>query len=224
MTTSSFSPTTATALIETLHAAEKLKCELRHSFTSNRRQESVAEHCWRAALLALVMGPYVHGTCDISRVIELLLVHDLCEVYAGDIPIFAECERKEMAEEDAVARFITHLPQAAADKVSALWTEYLDGNTLEAKIAHVIDKFEAQLQHNEAPLDTWIEWEKERVFNGFTSIGEFDPALSVLRDSIIEEATAKLKTSGEDITRFPARPAADGTREPRGIRPENPAG
>jgi putative hydrolase of HD superfamily len=191
-----FSADTADALIKVLHAAEQLKCELRHSFTSSNRQESVAEHCWRAALLALLLRPYIQGSCDAIRLVDLLLVHDLCEVYAGDTPIFAtleDCPEKKAAEDEAIARLIRCLPTALSAHIRCLWEEYVSGATVEAKIAHAIDKLEAQLQHNEAGVDTWTKWEKERVFSGFAKIGIFHEVLSLVRDVIISEAVEKLK-------------------------------
>ena len=70
-------------LLETLHIAERLKDELRHCDTSKGRRESVAEHSWRIALMALFMQDEF-PELDINKVIRMCLIHDLGECFTGD--------------------------------------------------------------------------------------------------------------------------------------------
>ena len=65
-----------------LHAIERLKKELRHSYLSNGRQEDVAEHSWRMAVMAISLCP---KNLDREKAVEMAIVHDLCEVFAGDV-------------------------------------------------------------------------------------------------------------------------------------------
>ena len=67
--------------------AERLKCSLRHSWTSSGRQESVAEHSWRLALLAALVSDAFPGL-DRERLLLLCLFHDIGEAFTGDIPAF----------------------------------------------------------------------------------------------------------------------------------------
>ena len=46
--------------------------------------ESTAEHTYRMTLMAWILAGE-KGDLDICRVIKIALVHDLCEVYAGDL-------------------------------------------------------------------------------------------------------------------------------------------
>ena len=46
-----------TELLQILAVAEKLKCNTRHCYTSSGRHESVAEHSWRIALMAMLITP-----------------------------------------------------------------------------------------------------------------------------------------------------------------------
>ena len=72
-----------------LKKAEKLKTELRHSWTSNtQRQESVAEHCWSACLIAILLFKELQEPVDQLKVLKMIVVHDLAEAIAGDIPAF----------------------------------------------------------------------------------------------------------------------------------------
>ena len=74
-------------LLDILSVAEKLKCNTRHSDTSSGRRESVAEHSWRLALMAMLVGPEF-PEADRDRVIRMCLIHDLGEAFTGDIPAF----------------------------------------------------------------------------------------------------------------------------------------
>ena len=70
-------------LLEALHIAERLKDELRHCDTSKGRRESVAEHSWRIALMALFMQDEF-PELDINKVIRMCLIHDLGECFTGE--------------------------------------------------------------------------------------------------------------------------------------------
>ena len=76
-----------TELIKILNVAEKLKCNTRHCYTSSGRHESVAEHCWRTALMAMLLEKEF-PQADMNKVIKMILIHDLGEAFTGDIPCF----------------------------------------------------------------------------------------------------------------------------------------
>src|SRR5580765_2509447 len=73
------------AVLNVLTLAERLKFELRHSYTSSGRQESVAEHTWRMALMALLIEPLLKQKVDTSRLLKMIILHDLVEAEARDI-------------------------------------------------------------------------------------------------------------------------------------------
>lgn len=64
---------------------EKLKCNTRHSWTSSGRHESVAEHSWRLAMLALLLRDALPEV-DMDKVLRMCLIHDVGEAVTGDIP------------------------------------------------------------------------------------------------------------------------------------------
>ena len=70
-----------------LSVAEKLKCTTRHCDTSTGRRESVAEHSWRLALMAMLLEDE-YPNLDINKVIKMCLIHDLGEAFTGDIATF----------------------------------------------------------------------------------------------------------------------------------------
>src|SRR5271157_4903585 len=71
------------SLLEFIHAAEKLKSELRHSFKSSKLQENVAEHSWRVCLMILILSDRAENI-DKNKCLKMALIHDLSEVFAGD--------------------------------------------------------------------------------------------------------------------------------------------
>jgi putative hydrolases of HD superfamily len=189
----SLAPEAASSLLRFMHISEKLKEELRHSFTSGGRRESVAEHSWRVSLLALLMRPYLPKTLDWERLSDMLIIHDLAEARTGDVPIFeTEREDKTRAERAAIADFRDLLPESVGVKIQQLWEEFEARETLESRIANALDKLEAQIQHNEAALDTWVEWERQRVHSGLREVGLCHPSISSLTESIVREATEKI--------------------------------
>ena len=74
-----------TRILEVLTLAERLKFELRHSFISSGRQESVAEHTWRMSLMAVLIEPLLKQKIDAARLLKMVILHDLVEAEARDI-------------------------------------------------------------------------------------------------------------------------------------------
>ena len=106
------------------------------------RYENPAEHSWQIALLAWSLAPFAASPVNIDRVIKLLLVHDIGEIDTGDTMAFVTegvAERKK-AERVAVERIFGLLPAAERDEMLALWQEFEDEETPEARLAHAADR------------------------------------------------------------------------------------
>ena len=188
-------------IMQVLKLAEKLKIEMRHSWLSNGRQESVAEHTWRVGLMAVLLEPYIEEKFDMAKLLKMIMIHDLVEAEAKDIPAFDTLydakrkEQKRLAEENAMDNIKSILAEGPGNELQALWLEFEAKETFEAKIANALDKLEAQLQHNEASMDTWLEIEKEMIYL-LKPHTEFHPVLEELRQVIVAEAEAKLRANG----------------------------
>ncbi len=141
--------------LDFLHTAEKLKCNTRHSWTASGRQESVAEHSWRLALMALLCKNE-YPEIDIQKEITMCLLHDLGEAITGDIPAFLKSNSDEIKESKAIDMIISALPQAEQQEFRSLFTEMEQIQTPEAKLWKSLDNMEALISHNEAPLSTWL--------------------------------------------------------------------
>lgn len=106
-----------------------------------KRFETVAEHVWHATLLAMVLADAAPEGTDHNRVRDLLTVHDLVEVYAGDVPIWDQHEDDgvEARELAAGVRLTALLPGDVRSRIDPLWREFQDQQTLEARFARAID-------------------------------------------------------------------------------------
>lgn len=182
---------TAKELLPFLTAAEKLKCNTRHSWTSTGRRETVAAHSWRLALLALLAAPELPGVNG-SKLVAMCLLHDLGEAVTGDIPSFVKTGKDEGTEEEAVRGLLKLLPEETAEEWAGLFEEMRAMETPEAGAWRALDKLEAVLQHNEAPLSTWIPLEYELNLTYGAAEAEAFPFLRELRAAARENTLRKL--------------------------------
>lgn len=178
-------------LIEFLGKIEKLKCNTRHSWTSSGRQESVAEHSWRLAVMAMLAeGEYPE--LDMNRVIRMCLIHDLGEAVTGDIPAFYKTEADEVREAEALEELIGGLPEDTAAEFRALLAEMAARETPEARLFKALDNMECLISHNEADLSTWLP--REHTLN--QSYGKenaaFSPWTRALWEEILQDTRSKI--------------------------------
>lgn len=133
-----------------LRSAERLKHTTRSAWTSTGRQESVAEHSWRLALMCIVLGRRFPSV-DIGRVLRMCIVHDLGEAIHGDIPAPEQdpAHGKAAQERLDILDVTSPLPDTERDGIVALWEEYEAAATPEARLAKGLDKLETILQHNQ---------------------------------------------------------------------------
>ncbi len=186
-------------LLSTLRLAEGLKRELRHSWLSNGRQESVAEHTFQMALMAILMARYLEEAVDLERTLTMILVHDLVEAVAGDVPWFEDGERKKMKavrEREAIEQIRSSLPVDAGDLVFHRWNEFEEGLTAEARFARALDNLEVQIQHNLASLDTWLPIEYELVHSKMDPHCDYDPFLRDFCRAVKKQAETKISAAG----------------------------
>ena len=181
-------------LLETLHIAERLKDELRHCDTSKGRRESVAEHSWRIALMALFMQDEF-PELDINKVIRMCLIHDLGECFTGDIPTFLKSASDEKKEDTALFDWVASLPAPYNTELAALYTEMGALQTDEAKLYKALDKLEAVIQHNESDIRSWepLEYDLHRTY-AYDAVA-FSPYLTKLREAIREDTEEKIKAA-----------------------------
>ena len=179
------------AFLNIMHIAERLKDTLRHSYTSTGRPESVAEHSWRITLMCFFLQ-YEFPDADMSKVMEMCLIHDMGECFTGDIPTFLKTESDETREERLLDEWVNTLPEPYSKKMRELYAEMSKMETVEAQIYKALDKLEAVIQHNEAPLSTWIPSEYELNMTYGDDIVAFSAYLTELRKQIKLDTKEKL--------------------------------
>jgi putative hydrolase of HD superfamily len=143
-------------VLDFLRAVESLKTVTRSAYTSAGRAESVAEHSWRLALMALLLAPEFPDV-DFTRLVKICLVHDLGEAIGGDIPAPEQARRaaagvpvgKGADERRDLVTLVQPLPAALRAEITALWDEYEAARSPEAKLAKALDKLETILQHTQ---------------------------------------------------------------------------
>ena len=187
--------------LEICHLAERLKSELRHSWLSCGRQESVAEHSWRLTLMCFLLQPHLDPCVDMAKVLKMALIHDLVEAEAGDIPAFEidknSAQQKRVREHQAMQNIQQSLSNAVGDEIALLWYEFDAGESYTAKLVLALDKLECKLQHLEADLSTWNATEKTCHFEWQDELYDFEPAIMQLRDHLLVLSQQKVR---EQIT------------------------
>lgn len=172
-----------TELIKILNVAEKLKCNTRHCYTSSGRHESVAEHCWRTALMAMLLEKEF-PQADMNKVIKMILIHDLGEAFTGDIPCFEKSSNDEKKESRVLDDWVQTFPEPERTQWLELYAEMNALETQEAKIYKALDKMEAVIQHDESDLSTWLPLEYELQFKYGTENVQFSEYMKNLKAEI----------------------------------------
>jgi len=137
----------------------RLKSVLRQTTLADiGRPENSAEHSWHLAVMALALADQAPAGTDLSKVISMVLVHDLVEIDAGDLFVFAdpsEQERQEIAERAAADRIFAILPAEQAVTMRQVWDEFMERATAEAKFARALDRLQPMLENFAVGGGTW---------------------------------------------------------------------
>ena len=145
--------------IEFLLEADKLKTVTRNTLLTDRsRFENSAEHSWHVALTALVLfDSALSKEMDLSRVLKMLLVHDLVEIDAGDLLCYdsEQLQRQKEREIEAADRIFGLLPGRQGSALRQLWQEFEAMETPEARLANAVDRMQPLLQAIHTHGETW---------------------------------------------------------------------
>ena len=169
-----------------VHCIAGLKERTRHAWMKSGRQESVAEHSWRMALMAYFLRDEF-PTVDLTRVLLMALLHDSGEVFTGDIPTFEKTDADRAREHELRDEWIDALPAPYAAEVRSLFAEMDAMETEEAKIVKALDRMEAVITHNEGDPHTWLplEYDLQRTYG--VKEAAFTPVLKELRAEVNRE-------------------------------------
>ena len=174
---------------------DRLKGVVRQNYLADgSRRENTAEHSWHVTLMAMILSEHAAEAVDRARVLELLLVHDLVEIDAGDTFAYDSVgEQTKAAREQAAAeRIFGLLPAAQAAHLRAAWDEYEASETPEARFALSLDRLMPMI-HNS--LTEGRAWQAngvaaDKVRHRAESITRGAPALGALAAKLIESSVA----------------------------------
>lgn len=175
---------------------DKLKyIQRRTRLFNSDRHENDAEHSWHLALMALVLAEHSDKQIDVLKVVKMALIHDLVEIDAGDTFIYDTTKNHSNTEEELLAakRIFGMLPEKQAEEFIAVWTEFEEGNTAEAKFARSMDRLEPLLQNTSNNGGTWAEYnvEYQTVYNKKKAIKDGSSFIWEYAERLLDESVKK---------------------------------
>lgn len=151
-------PIRLAAQVRFIVEVDRLKTVLRRSpLIADDRRENDAEHSWHLALMVPILAEYADTPIDVGRTVQLVVLHDLVEIYAGDTFLYdtvgeSDQEERELAAAD---RLFALLPQDQAVQFRALWDEFEARQTPEARFAKAMDRLQPLLLNFNNKGGTW---------------------------------------------------------------------
>lgn len=180
--------------IRILAQAARLKITTRHCYTEEDRKESVADHSWRIALMAMLLtGVEEYCDFDMDKVIRMCLIHDLGESFTGDIPTFEKTGNDADVEDDILHQWVNTFPEPQRTEWTGLLAEMEALETKEAKLYKALDKLEALISHNESDISTWLPLEYDLQFTYGQENMKFSPYLKELRAAVDDWSREKIE-------------------------------
>lgn len=183
--------------IEFIVEVDKLKEVFRQTVvTQSRRAENSAEHSWHFALMVVVLAEHSnHQPLDVLRILKMVLIHDLVEIDAGDTFAY---DTKNMADQHArealaADRVFGLLPPDQAMEFRALWDEFEEQSTPEARFAAACDRFHPMLLNCRTEGHAWQKHSvtQDRVLARNAHVAKGSTAIWDYAVRMIDEAVAK---------------------------------
>ena len=156
---------------------DKVKNIYRQTYLADgNRKENDAEHSWHLALMAVLLSEYSNEPVDLSRVVPMVLAHDLVEIDAGDTYAYdaAGAATKEERETKAADRIYGLLPEDQGKWLRELWDEFEACETPEAKFAQVLDNCQPLFLNDASDGRSWTEHgvKKSQIYKRNRRTGE----------------------------------------------------
>ena len=175
---------------------DKEKNILRQTHLSDHgRRENDAEHAWHMAIMAYLLKEYSNEPVDVAKVMIMCLIHDVVEIDAGDTYAYdAEGLKTQKAREQAAKeRIYSLLPDDQKQDLQALFDEFEERKTPEAKFARALDNLQPLLLNNSNDGGDWREHQvtEAQVYGRQRRTAEGSEKLYEVTDQLIRENIAK---------------------------------
>ncbi|PJJ06958.1 putative hydrolase of HD superfamily [Flavobacterium sp. 1] len=175
---------------------DKLKYVQRKTKLFNSdRHENDAEHSWHLAMMTIALAEHSDKLIDVLKVLKMVLIHDIVEIDAGDIFLYDTSKSHTNTDEELIAakRIFGLLPTEQAEEFIAIWEEFEDGITDEAKFAKSMDRFEPLLQNTSNNGGTWAEYNVpyQKVYDKKKVIKDGSETIWNYAENLINESVDK---------------------------------
>lgn len=175
---------------------DKLKyIQRRTRLFNSERHENDAEHSWHLAMMTIILAEHSNKPIDVLKVLKMVLIHDIVEIDAGDTFIYDTAKSHDNTEEELIAanRIFGLLPTEQAEEFIAIWTEFEEGVSEEAKFARSMDRFEPLLQNASNNGGTWAEFDVgyEQVYNKKKVIENGSASIWSYAENLLDESVEK---------------------------------
>lgn len=183
--------------LEFLAEIDKMKNIFRQSLVMDgSRRENDAEHSWHFAMMAMTLYEYASSPdVDLARVIQMALVHDLVEIYAGDTFAYDTkgYESKEKRENEAADRLFEKLPKEQALEYRSLWKEFDEMETADSLYAAAIDRFQPFFSNYKTEGYTWSlhKVTSDKVYKRMSVIKTVIPELWTFVEFVMQDSIDK---------------------------------
>ena len=175
---------------------DKMKSILRQTtLMDGSRRENDAEHSWHISVMAMVLSEYANEKIDLCKVIKMLLIHDLVEIYAGDTFCYdmEGNKSKKERELEAADKIFGMLDEDKGRELRSLWDEFEEMKTNEAVFAAAMDRMEPLFSNYYSDGGTWKKFNisKEQVYKRIEPIKYASDELWQFVVNMIEYAIKK---------------------------------
>ena len=142
-----------------LEADKEKKIERQTYISDATRHENDAEHAWHMALMTILLSEHSNEKIDVLKTVTMILFHDIVEVDAGDTYCYDPTARATQAEREKAAaeRLYGLLPEDQGEKLKALWEEFEECKTPEARFARTMDNIQPLMLNAATDGRSWQE-------------------------------------------------------------------
>ncbi len=144
--------------IEFIVELDKMKSILRQtSLINEEKREDDAQHSWHISIMAMILEEYADEEVNLLKVIKMLLIHDLVEIYAGDTFCYDKESNGDKRERELAAaeKIFGMLDKEKEKELRSLWDEFEEMETPEALFAVAMDRLQPMLNNYYNNGGTW---------------------------------------------------------------------
>jgi len=179
--------------IEFIVEIDKMKSILRQTSIINEdKREDDAQHSWHISVMAMILSEYSNEKINVYKVIKMLLIHDLIEIYAGDTFCYDEVGNLDKKERELVAaeKIYGMLEEEKGAELRNLWEEFEEMKTPEALFAVSMDRLQPMLNNYKKGGGTWSKFDvsKTQIYKRIEPVKNSSNELWKYVEYMIEDA------------------------------------